>query len=179
MNRKTKKLWQLVAILAVNLIMLILVSDFSARAVRLGGSGERVAEIQRELYRRNLFDGNRNGVFDFETKKGITEFQMLSGLEESGEADYETLSALGLNSKSSVCFSARAELLARCIQQSGCRTYPEMLRKGDEIIGETDGAQTLGKYISKHFKDFTNSTEEPSPEAYSAAIQAINKAAHG
>lgn len=177
MCRKSKKMWQIVTLLAVNLTLLILVSSVSAKAVRLGGSGERIAEIQRELYKQNLFYGKPNGIFDFKTKDSTAEFQRLNGLDVNGEADYKTVSALGLNSGSSEYFSARTELLARCIRLSGCRTYPEMLTKAEEIIAETNGAVTLGKYISEYFPDFTADTAEPSPEAYSAAVASIRKAA--
>lgn len=175
MSKKSKKLWRLVAILAVNLAMLALVSFRNAEAIRLGGSGERVAQIQRELQRKNIFNGSINGFYDFETRQGISEFRSLIGIEKSGEADFKTLRALGLNSRYSDCFSARTELLSRCIQQSGCRTYPEMLKKGEKILNEANGAATLGKYISKNHPDFADITDEPSADAYNAAIEAIRK----
>ncbi len=175
MSQKSKKMWQIVTLLAVNLTLLILVSSVSAKAVRLGGSGERVAEIQRELYKHNLFNGKPSGIFDLKTKSSAAEFQRINGLEVSGEANYGTVSALGLNSRSSECFSARAELLARCIRLSGCRTYPEMLAEAEKIVEITDGAETLGKYISENYPDFLFLSDEPSPEAYSAAVQIIRK----
>lgn len=177
LSQKSKKMWQLAALLAVNLTLLILISSVSAKAVRLGGSGERVAEIQRELHKLNLFTEKPSGIFDFKTKSSAAEFQRISGLDANGEADYKTVSALGLNAASSECFSARTELLARCIIFSGCRTYPEMLTKAEEIIAETSGAVTLGKYIAENYPDFLFLSDEPSPEAYSAAIDAIRKAA--
>lgn len=173
MNEKSKKLWQTVAILSVNLILLILVSLFNTKAATLGDSGERIAQIQRELQRNNVYSGKINGLLDFETKHGIAEFQSFNGIERRGESDLKTLWALGLDSRHSDCFSSRTELLARCIQQSGCRTYSEMLIKAIEIIEETNDAQTLGKYISKNFPDFAKNTADPSDDAYNAAIQAI------
>lgn len=175
MNEKAKKRWQLVALLTVNLALLVIISFFNAEAIRLGDNGERVAEIQRELQRKNLFNGRINGLFDFDTRHGIAEFQSLRGIPKSGEADFETLRALGLDSRHSDCFSAHTELLARCIQQSGCRTYPEMLKKGNEILSKTNGALTLGKYISENCPDFIKNTDEPSVDAYNAAIHAIRK----
>ena len=168
-------MWQIVTLLAVNLTLLILISSVSAKAVRLGGSGERVAEIQRELHKLNLFKEKPSGIFDFKTKSSAAEFQRISGLDANGEADYKTLSALGLNAGSSECFSARTELLARCITFSGCRTYPEMLAEAEKIVEITDGAETLGKYIAENYPDFLFLTDEPSPEAYSAAMQIIRK----
>lgn len=174
MNEKSKKMWQLVALLAINFVMLAVIYSFNADAVRLGDSGERVAQIQRVLKRNNILSAEVNGFFDFATRKAVTEFQGLSGIEKSGEADFETLRALGLDSHSD-CFSLRTELIARCVQLSGCRTYPEMLKKADEILKKTDSAQTLGKYISRNFPDFTKSADEPSVDAYNAALCAIRK----
>ena len=178
MNRKSKKMWQITALLAVDLILLILISTVSARAEMLGSSGERVARIQHELQKKNLYQGKENGIFDFETKRAIAEFQRLERLGEDAQANHETLCALGLDSSSSECFSACAELIARCITLSGCRTYPEMLNMAELIAEKTDGAVTLGKYISELYPDFLSEDIEPSDKAYSAAVQVIRKSAH-
>ena len=154
MNPKTKKLWQLTALLAVDLIFLILISSVCARAEMLGSRGERVAAIQNELKKLNLYNGEENGVFDFETKNALDEFRRINGLGKSGETDYKTLCALHLDARASVCFSSEAELLARCLTLSGCRTYPEMLNEADKILKTTKSALTLGKYISVNFPYF-------------------------
>lgn len=177
MTSKTKKLWQLVMLLAFDLAILILLSSFSSaktQALCLGCSGEKVACIQQNLSEIGLYSGKINGEFNFNTRKGIKNFQKSRGIEPSGEADYETVSALGLDSET-VCFSSKAELLARCIQQSGCQSYPEMLEKGIEILNETDGAVTLAKYISEKFPDFykKQAPDEPSSEVYRAALQSL------
>lgn len=177
MSEKTKKLWEITAILAVNLALLILISSVSARAERLGSSGERVAEIQRELQKRGLLGECENGVFDFSTRRAVADFQLSNGIEGGGEVTYETLSMLGLGSEQSYCFSAEAEILARCVGMSGCMTYPEMLRKAEEILAETEGALTLGKYISMKCPEVVFARDEPSAEEYSAAICAIRKSA--
>ncbi len=177
MSRKTKKLWKLTALLAVNLALLVLISSVCARAERLGTSGERVAQIQHELQKRQLYGEKTNGIFDFKMKNAVAEFQRMSGLEISGEATHETLCLLGLDSQHSECFSARVEVIARCIGMSGCRTYPEMFFKADEILAKTDGAMTLGQYIGENYPDFWTDAEVPSDEEYSAAITAIRKSA--
>ncbi len=177
MSSKTRKLWKLTALLAIDLVFLFLISSVCARAERLGSSGERVAAIQHELRKLNLYHGKENGIFDFETKKGISEFRKLNGLKHSGETNHETLRALGLDARSSECFSSDTELLARCITLRGCRTYPEMLAEADRIIENTRSALTIGKYISVNFPSFLSEDVTPSPEAYSAAIQAIRKSA--
>lgn len=178
MNSKTKKLWQLTILLAVDLIFLILISSVCARAEMLGSRGERVAAIQNELKRLNLYSGEENGVFDFETKNALAEFRRINGLGKAGETDYKTLCALHLDARAYVCFSSEAELLARCLTLSGCRTYPEMLKEADKILKITNNALTLGKYISVNFPYFLSDKASPSPKAYSAAVHALRKSAH-
>ena len=173
MSRKSKKMWQITVLLAVDLILLILISTVVARAEMLGSSGERVARIQHELKKKNFYQGKENGIFDFETKRAIAEFQRSDSLKKNSQADHETLCALGLDSSSSECFSARAELLARCITLSGCRTYPEMLDAAEQIAEKADGAVTLGKYVSQNYSDFLSVDIEPSDKAYSAAVKVI------
>lgn len=175
MSRKSKKLWQITVLLAVDLILLILISTVGAKAEMLGSSGERVARIQHELKKKNLYQGKENGILNFETKRAIAEFQSSENLEKDSQVNHETLCALGLDSSSSECFSARTELIARCITLSGCRTYPEMLDAAEQIAEKTDGAVTLGKYISEFYPVFLSADIEPSDKAYSAAIQVIRK----
>lgn len=177
MTSKTKKLWQLVMLLAFDLAILILLSSFSSaktQALYLGCNGEKVACIQQKLSEIGFYSGKINGEFNFNTRRGIENFQKTNGIEPSGEADYETVSALGIDSET-VCFSSKAELLARCIQQSVCQSYPEMLEKGIEILNETDGAVTLAQYISKNFPDFykNKTPDEPTSEVYKAALQSL------
>lgn len=176
MNRKTKKLWHLVMLLAVDLALLILIGTLCAartQAMFLGCSGERVAAVQRRLAQAGIYNGLSDGEYCIETRSAVRKFQRENGLSASGETDFETLFAMGINSRTAPCFTTEVELLARCIQQSGCHTYPQMLQKGTEILSITDGSITLGQYISETFPDFLSHSDEPSSQAYSAALQAI------
>ena len=175
MNPKTRKLWQITALLLLDIVILILISSVCANAEMLGSSGERVAVIQRELKKINLYQGNENGIFDFETGRAVAEFRSANGQGKSGEANHETLCALGLDTRSSECFSSQTELIAKCITLHGCRTYPEMLTEADMIIKNTTDALTLGKYISINYPQFLSEDVTPSPEAYSAAVQVIRR----
>ena len=177
MNPKTRKLWQLTVLLAVDLIILIIISSVCAKAETLGSKGERVAAIQHELRKLNLYSGNENGIFDFETRRALAEFRNINGIEKSNETDYETLCTLGLDARASVCFSAEAELLARCLTLSGCKNYAEMLNEADRILRCTSSAVTLGKFISATFPYYMIIESTPTDEAYSAAVQAIRKSA--
>ena len=175
MNRKTKKLWQLVMLLAVDLAILIILSSFSSQALCLGCSGERVARIQQKLSESGLYSGKINGEYNFGTRKGIKIFQQKNGIEPSGEADFKTVFTLGLNSETD-CFSSETELLARYIQHSDAQSYPEMLQTGIDILYEAEGAGTLARYISAKFPDFYKKTacNEPSSQAYKAALQSLD-----
>ncbi len=174
MTQKSKKIWQLVMLLAADLAMLILISAFTANAMRMGGSGERVAAIQQILQDKGLFGKEISGIYCTKTDKAIKAFQKSAGIRHSGDADYATLSELGISSRTALCFSAEVELLARCIQQSGCRTYAEMLKKGQEILDKTKAARTMGSYVCEYYPDIIRAGE-PSSDAYSAALNAIRE----
>ena len=174
MDTKTKKLWHLTMLLAVDLALLILISSFNnAYAFYLGCSGERVMKLQERLCETGCFSGEPNGFFCFGTRSALKEFQKSAGIEPSGKTDYDTLYALNINSRTAICFESRTELLARCIQQSECINYPEMLGKGLEILNAVGGADTLGSYAARSFPDLFSKTNEPSEISYSAAAQAI------
>lgn len=167
-----KKLWHILMLLAFDFALLVLISSANAQALHLGHSGERVLIIQRQLSESGFFSGKANGEYGLDTRKSIKKFQRENGLDSSGETDYETLNALGISSRTAPCFSLEAELLARCIQESGCITYSEMLEKGIEILEETREINTLGSYVTANFPDM-NYMKEPACAAYSAAVQAL------
>lgn len=161
-------------LLAVDLAMLILISSFNnAHAFYLGSKGERVMKLQERLCETGHFSGEPNGFFCFGTRSALKEFQKSEGMEPSGKTDFNTLYALGINSHTALCYEARTELLARCIQLSGCIGYPEKLGKGLEILNAVGGADTLGRYAAQNFPDLFSKTNEPSDTSYSAAVQAI------
>lgn len=176
MNKKAKKLWHLVMLLAFDLVMLILISSLvctRSRAMHLGSDGERVAQVQRHLAQNGFYEGEADGIFSLETRSAVKKFQKNCGIEASGETDYETLEALGISARTAVCFTAEAELLARCIQLNGCLSYHEMLKKGVEILESTGSIGTLGSYAASTFPDIFSQTDEPMCQAYSAAVQAM------
>lgn len=160
-------------LLAFDFALLMLISSANAQAMHLGFSGERVLTVQQQLAKAGFYAGKCSGEFNLETRSAIRKFQKANGLEVNGETNFETLEAMGISSRTSVCFTAEAELLARCIQQSGCHGYHEMLDKGIEILRESGGMNTLGKYAADNFSDSLIYAGEPSCTAYSAAVQAI------
>lgn len=176
MKQKSKKLWYLAILLAFDLALLILISSListKSLAMHLGSGGERVSRVQQQLAEFGFYEGNADGTFSLKTRSALKKFQKNNGIAASGKTDYETLEALGISSRTAVCFTAEAELLARCIQLSGCHSYHEMLEKGIEILNECSGINTLGKYASAGFSDCLIYADEPDSTAYSAAIQAM------
>jgi len=167
-----KKAWQLVMLLAVDFALLVLITSVNAQALHLGQSGERVLAVQEQLAKSGFFRGDKSGRLDFATRKAIKNFQKTNGLESSGKTDYATLEAMGISSRTAECFTPEIEILARCIQSSGCRTYPEMLEKGVEILEAAKGITTLCGYAYDNLPEIDFSSE-PICEAYSAAVQAL------
>lgn len=167
-----KKIWHLLMLLAFDFALLVLISSANSQALHLSHSGEKVLAVQRQLSKTGYFSGRVNGEFGLDTRSAIKTFQKENGIHATGETDYETLSAMGINSRTSLCFSLEAELLARCIQKSECLTYPEMLENAIEILNETKGINTLAEYAADNFPSM-NYSQEPSCEAYSAAVQAL------
>lgn len=175
MSEKSRKLWQIVMLLAINLFVLITVSSaFHANAVCLGSNGEKVAEVQKALKKIGLYGGEISGEYDFATRKSVKNFQKSHGIADSGEADYTTFSALGLGARSGECFSVQTELLARYLKTNGGARYPAMLETAEEIL-EKSGSLPLCQYLFNTDSDFYKYIidTEPSSESYSAALQAM------
>ena len=177
MNPKIRKLWHLLMLSAADFALLILLSSLCASqsaATHMGCSGERVAVIQQALYNKGFFGEEISGIYCTKTSAAIKKFRLDAGIEKGNEANYPTLSALGITSRTARCFSAETELLARCIQQSNCRNYAGMVVAGKEILGKTKAARTLGSFISEFYPDSIN-CNEPSSAAYAAALQALRE----
>lgn len=167
-----KKLWHILMLLAFDFAMLVLITSANAQALHLGHSGEKIIFIQQQLTEKGCYSGSINGKLGFDTRSAIKSFQKSCGLEASGETNYETLTAMGISSRTAECFALETELLARCIQESKCISYHEMLEKGTEILKKTNGIVTLSSYAANNFPNM-NYAEEPSCESYSAALQVL------
>lgn len=179
MSEKNRKMWHMVMLVAVNLFLLILIATAvspEAQALCLGCSGEKVAAVQRRLKEKGIYSGEINGSYDFATRRAVKTFQNQNGLESSGEADYKTVAALGVDLRGE-CFSLRTELLARYLSKHGGVNYYDMLASGERLLREAGGV-TLSRHIlsldSGFFEDITD--DEPDSAAYAAALQAIRLA---
>lgn len=176
MSEKNRKMWYMVMLVATNLFLLILIGTAaspSAQALCLGCNGEKVAAVQRRLKEKGIYSGEINGGYDFATRKAVKAFQSKNGLKSSGEADYETVAALGVDTKGE-CFSLRTQLLARYLERHGGVNYYELLEAGEKLLSDA-GCAPLGQYILSIDSDFYKniSDDEPSSEAYAAALHVI------
>lgn len=177
MSEKSRELWQITVIVAVNLLLLIIISAVRADAVCLGCSGEKVAAVQNALKSKGFYSGEISGEFGFETRKALKAYQKNTGLNDSGETDYATVSALGLGARSGECFDVSTEILARYLKINGGASYPEMLAAAQWIIAESGCfslTQCLLNADENGFRDLLGT--EPSSQSYSAALQAIREA---
>lgn len=179
MNEKNEIAWQVTIAAAVNLIILIIIiamSKSEAYAMGLGSGGERVSAVQRALKNRGCYSGEVSGLYDFATRRGIRKFQTENGIEPSGDADYKTCRALGLNSENKI-FSFEAELLARYAQfVCGGKGYPEKLELCEKILAKKNDGQTVGSLlISENSGFYRKVTEiEPDSDSVRAACRAID-----
>ena len=167
-----KKSWHILMLLAFDFALLVLITSANAQALHLGHSGEKVIVIQQQLAKNGYYSGSINGKLGFDTRSAIKSFQKDCGFDASGETDYETLTAMGISSRTAECFALETEILARCIQESDCINYHEMLEKGTEILKSTSGIITLSSYAANKFPNI-DYTKEPSCESYSAALQVL------
>lgn len=178
MSEKNEIAWQVTIAAAVNLIILILIiamSKTEAYAMGLGSGGERVSAVQRALKSKGYYSGDISGLYDFATRRGIRNFQTENGIEPSGNADYETVNALGLNSENKI-FSFETEILARYAQfVCGGKGYPEKLELCERIVEKKTSGQTVGSMLIAENPEFYREiTEiEPSPDAVRAAYRAL------
>ncbi len=176
MTRNSKKQWQLVTLLAFDLAMLILISSLTGTkgsAMHIGSDGERVFQLQQRLSQLGLYSEECDGIYSLKTRSAVKSFQKSKHIEATGKTDYETLSAMGIDSRTALCFSTEAELLARCISQSGCISYSDMLNKGIDILEQASGLTSLGEFAANICTDTSDFFGEPSCRAYSAAVQAM------
>ena len=175
MTEKSRELWQVTAIIAINLaILIILLTFFRADAVCLGQSGENVAAIQKALANQGFYSGDVNGNYNLETRIAVKKYQKSKGLESSGEADFETLASLGIGAESNCSFAVETEILARYLRLCGGSDYPQMLRNAENILLHS-GNSTLIRAVleSEDFSFYALLSSEPSSDSYSAAIHSL------
>lgn len=171
-----KKSFKLMMLIAVNLALLILLSDFCALnsyAVNLGENGERIAELQKCLKEKGYYGGEINGLYDFATKKSVKIFKNENKIGEN--EDYKTFSLLGLYQTNCRCYGADVELLAKHLKSNGIIEYHDMVRECDDILQKVRN-KSLFKYIFDLTDDINRFMDEkPNSEQYAAAFESVKR----
>lgn len=102
---KTQILWQVVAIILLNALVIGAISytysESRETLSRLGSRGEEVRQIQTKLRGLGLYSGSVDGIYGTGTQKAVRQFQKNCGLTADGIAGPKTLLYLGLGSGSS------------------------------------------------------------------------------
>lgn len=170
------KSFKLLMLIAVNLALLVLLSDLCtlrSYAINLGENGERIAVLQRNLKEKGYYNGEINGLFDFSTRKAVKNFKIKNKI--AAETDYKTFSILGLYSSECNCYCAEVELLAKHLKSNGVIEYQDMIEACEEIIANSENGSIFGYVIN-----MANNTDElinakPNSEQYSAASETIRR----
>lgn len=135
---RSKKAWAVVAILALNLLLIFLVSKLVSPAhitvdAALGDQTEEVRLVQQALQESGQYQGKQDGKFSYSLRRALRQFQKEQKIPRSGEIDAATLEALGISSQGQK--SVDAVLLARFIQwKAGKRTYQEQIAAGAVLL---------------------------------------------
>ncbi len=171
-----KKSFKLLMLIAVNLALLILISDFceiSSFAINLGENGERIAALQKSLKEKGFYCGEINGLYDFSTRKAVNGFKSQNKI--TSETDYELISSLGLYSEGYECCCAEAELLAKHLKYNGFIIYNFMVEECEDLIAKSENGSLYRNIIdmTDDINRFLN--EKPTSEQYKAAYETLKR----
>ncbi len=116
-SKQRRKLALAVAVvIAVNLLLIALVTSAEAASYKKGSTGSVVTQIQTKLKQWGYYDGAVDGVFGSGTERAVRLFQQKNGLTVDGKVGAQTLAALGISAgTASTGGDAQVELLARLI----------------------------------------------------------------
>ncbi len=107
------------------------------------GAAETLQQVQRELRVRKYYFGPVDGRESPESKKAIEEFQRAKALDATGEADEETLRALGLRRAAEV---VSPEAQAQKLGREWIARYCRACESGDWAIEEPFYAEKVRYY---------------------------------
>ncbi len=173
---QNKKHFKVMMLIAVNLALLILISDFCtlrSYAANLGENGERIAALQRCLKDNGYYSGEINGLLDFTTKKALRNFKRKNNIGDSD--DYKVFSALGLFRQDHGCYRADVEILAKHLRVNGIIEYHFMVSECEIILKNANGNSVYG-YIIGITDDINRLIDaNADSEQYNAALQAVNR----
>ena len=101
--KNPRKVWQVVAIVLLNLFVIALLpSDHAVDALsKLGSTGSEVRQIQTKLINWGYLNDKVDGIYGTKTRDAVIAFQKKNGLTADGIAGPATLQAMGIFSSSS------------------------------------------------------------------------------
>lgn len=149
---KAQLLWQIVAIILVNALVIVAISFTHSKAQetlsQIGSRGQEVRQIQQKLQQLGLYSGTVDGIYGTATQRAVRQFQKNCGITADGIAGPKTLLYLGLgNSTSSVggFSSSDIYLLAKIIAAEA---------RGESYTGQVAvGAVVLNRVRHPSFPD--------------------------
>lgn len=118
MSKARKKLClALVAVFAVNILIICLVQYADAVTYKRGSSGSVVSQIQTVLRNQGFYSGAVDGVYGSRTEAAVKKYQQRFGLKADGMAGPQTLSYMGISTQGAASGSNSGDvaLLARLI----------------------------------------------------------------
>lgn len=110
----------LVVIFALNIVLILAVSNADAVTYKRGSTGEIVTKIQQVLKNQGFYTGTADGIYGRLTEAAVKAFQQGYGLSVDGKAGPKTLQAMGIQDQgggqtASSSGSGDTALLARLI----------------------------------------------------------------
>ena len=150
--KNPRKVWQVVAIVLLNLFVIALLpSDHAVDALsKLGSTGSEVRQIQTKLINWGYLNDKVDGIYGTKTRDAVIAFQKKNGLTADGIAGPATLQAMGIFSSFSGSSSQSGgqsdlNLLARLISAEA---------RGESYTGQVAvGAVVLNRVEHPSFPD--------------------------
>lgn len=106
-------------IFALNIGLILMVSNADAVSYKRGSSGDTVSKIQEVLKNQGFYSGSVDGTFGSGTEEAVKAFQSAYGLTADGKVGTQTLQAMGIEEQSGQTASSSGSgdlaLLARLI----------------------------------------------------------------
>ena len=140
MTQSRKKLClALVAVFAVNILIICLVQYVDAASYKKGSTGSVVSQIQTLLKNQGFYSGAVDGVYGSATEEAVKKYQKRFGLKVDGIAGQQTLSYMGISAQGSASTNGSGDvaLLARLISAEA---------RGEPYVGQVAvGAVVLNR----------------------------------
>ncbi|MCI8553833.1 MAG: spore cortex-lytic enzyme [Clostridiales bacterium] len=103
--RNPRRVWQVIAVIVLNLFLISLFSPRDMRAAdalsKMGSRSDEVRQIQTKLTRWGYLNDKIDGIYGPKTRDAVIWFQKKNGLTADGIAGPATLRAMGIYSSSS------------------------------------------------------------------------------